>query len=374
MKYGIITFHRAENFGSVLQAWALSRFVKNQDNEAQVIDFDYQYDSKQYRLFRRHLYIKRPQAFIGDLLYLKYNKSRKQKFTEFRSRYLNMTEKTYVYEKNVDEMKELNEQFDGFICGSDQIWNVNCTGVVIPPYFLSFADEKKRKIAYAPSMPSKIESRFHEEVRERVERLDHISVREAGTVSYLKSVCKVSKEITYVVDPTLLIDADAYIKEFGLNQRISEDNTLFIYLLGDNKDIIGQIVEEALHLKEEYGCKIRYIYRRKIKAFKTEEYALGLGPADFLSEIRNARFILTDSFHATVFSMIFKKKFGVYSRPGSESRMISLLESLNLAGNFIPLGSTIDWISNEYPEDFDNRWKSITAHSKKYLIEALNHE
>ncbi len=328
MRIGIITFHKAENFGSALQAYALSMYLKKIGHEVKIIDFEYNFDLRQYNLFRKHLYLKRPQAFAADLLYIRKNRKRKNAFKKFRADFLMLTESTYSYQAS--NLNELNNDFDCFVCGSDQIWNLNCTEVLVPEYFLSFADTGKLKVSFAPSMPTKVQEKFYSELRPLINRLDFVSVREAQTVEYLKKeVGLIDKQIEHFVDPTLLLDDHDYISGFNLKR---EDRHIFVYLLG--KEHISSVIEEANNLQKKTGLPIKYVFMRKITNLNNSEYLFGVGPIEFLNLIYNAEYVLTDSFHATVFSNIFEIKYCAFPREGSSSRMTELVDSLGMNYRF----------------------------------------
>ena len=366
MKIGIITFHKAENFGSALQVYALSSYLEKKGHEVQIIDFIYPDDMKQYRLFRTHIYRKRPKAFFGDLIYLNRNASRKRAFASFWKAYLKLTPNRYVF--GSDAIKETNEMFDAFVCGSDQIWNINCTQIPIPEYFLGFVSEKKKKIAYAPSMPCAINQEFHRQVSDLISRLDWISVREAFTVEYLRNELHIKKPVYKTADPTLLIPAEAYVRTFcGQKQK---GKYIFVYMLGDS-EIMVDIINCALRIKEKTGLMIKYVFIRKIKKFKQDDYCFGIGPDQFLKYIYNADYVVTDSFHATVFSLMFRKTLFVFARKDSELRMKELLGATDMLDRFVDHGYMPE-LQCKYKEDFEEKWRKMITESKAYIDQAIS--
>lgn len=329
-RIGIITFHAAENFGSALQAYALQKILLNYGYKPQIIDFVLDSDMKQYKIFRTYLYLKHPKNIARDIIYLPHTIKRKFKFKDFQNTYLKISGKRFHAGK--DDLAKLNDVYDCFICGSDQIWNLNCTGGMIPEFFLSFVEDNKGKIAYAPSMPREIPSRYYDVVKSAIDRLNYISVRENNTVKYLKDSLNITKSIAKVLDPTLLLNANDYIDGFKL--RKNEEKYIFVYLLYDENECqMDKVVEMALRLSVNEKLNIRYVYMHKIKKLKNGEFLLGIGPREFLDMIYNATYVITNSFHATVFSVLFKKRFCVVERIGSESRMVELLKYLNLQDN-----------------------------------------
>ena len=326
---GIVTFHRAENFGSVLQAFALQTALQNMGCDAWIIDAVLPGDMEQYRLFRTGFYLERPKAFLADLVYFNRNRLRRRRFDAFRKRYFHLSRD--LYQIGRQSLAPLNKNFDAFICGSDQIWNLDCTKGIIPDFFLAFAANDRLKIAYAPSMPEEPGEECLPELNALLNRLDAISVREVRTKAFLEARLQLNQPVFHAVDPTLLLRADDYIQALSL-KSVEEERYIFLYALGSG-EIVRRMAEEALRLKRETGLNVRYVYHRYIRALAGEDYRYGAGPDDFLNLIRGAAYVITDSFHATVFSLLFKVPFHVFARPGSSSRMIELLEAVGMLEN-----------------------------------------
>ena len=133
MKVGIITFHCSYNFGSALQAYALQRAVTSLGNECLIIDYRSR-DYDQYRLF----HFGHPVAMVRDLISFRRNARRRSSFQAFWNNFFCLTAETYSFHDEA-ALSELSAKFDAFVCGSDQIWNLDCTRGVVGPFFLSFA-------------------------------------------------------------------------------------------------------------------------------------------------------------------------------------------------------------------------------------------
>jgi hypothetical protein len=356
----------AENFGSALQAFALEHFLIEIGCQPEIINCIYKADMEKYRLFRTNIYSRRLRALVADVLYFSRNLKRKKSFADFRKRYLTVSDD--MYDMGRDEMSRLNQKYDVFICGSDQIWNLNCTNEFVSEFFLSFAHNEKRKIAYAPSMPSSVPSMYHADIKKAIERLDFVSVREENTIQYLNGEIGIEKEIVHVVDPTLLLESDTYIRTFGLMKHDSK--YIFVYILEDESPLIRQIVDLALETSEETGLQIRYVYSRIIKRFKSGEYMLGIGPTEFLDMIYNASYVITNSFHASVFSIHFEVPFCVFKRKGSQSRMTGLLENLGLQNNLYSEGD-YGWMGSKADSFTKEKAGRMARESKEYLWNSL---
>ena len=367
-KIGIITFHASENFGSALQAFALENILIDNGYNAEIINCILESDMKQYNVFRTHIYLKRPMALLGDFLYLFRNIKRKKSFLIFQNKYLKISYQ--LLRAGKDDLSFLNEEYDVFICGSDQIWNLNCTGRYVPEFFLDFADDSKLKIAYAPSMPSDVSEQYYDNIRKAVERLDAVSVREKYTVEYLRKNVGVRKDIIQTLDPTLLLGAEYYIKAFDLKRN--NEKYIFVYILSGKNDI-KSVVNLAVKTAKETELKIKYVYARRIMDFTGGEYLLGIDPVNFLDLIYNAAYVITDSFHATVFSVQFQKCFCVVPRSGSKSRMIELLEELDLHDNLYSPNNN-QWMESKANEKTRIKLGLLAEKSLNFLKDSLKIE
>lgn len=319
LKIGIITFHCSYNYGSVLQAFSLKTLLEKKKYVVNVIDFIYKKDFEQYNLFRTSVYSKNPKSFIGDILFLKKNYKRKRNFEIFAKKYFNLTKKKYY---NYEDMKELNNEFDIFICGSDQIWNLDCTQGVEPAYFLKFVNKDKLKIAYAPSLAHvKFAKNYDEDLKKAINDLDYISVREESTLPLIQPLTE--KKVSVVLDPTLLLDQKDY--ELIIDQNKNESEYIFVYML----EYSVELVKYCNEFSSKKGIKVIYIANNKFSGIKGEN-AFGIGPDKFLKYIKEAKYVITNSFHATVFSIIFNKKFVTFTTKRSSSRMVDLLDKLGI--------------------------------------------
>ncbi len=365
-RIGIITFHASLNFGSALQAFALQHMLTKAGHHAKIIDFILPSDMRQYRLFQTYIYPVHPKALVRDFLYLFNNIKRKKQFAAFAKAHFALTEPTLYAQK--DDLHRLNEMFDGFICGSDQIWNLNCTGRFVPEYFLDFAADNKIKIAYAPSMPTTVKEMYYPQLRKSIERLDAISVREKQTAVYLQEDVGVEKSIAHVVDPTLLLDAQDYIAHFALSEKKAP--YIFVYILGD---VDAALIDMANRTSQKTGLPIKYVYTKKLSALRKATFALGMGPEEFLQSIYEAAYVITNSFHATVFAVQFHKPMCVFAPPGSSSRMVELLTTLGLENNLYAPDNA-QWMTSHADDRTDEKRRQIASHSLQYLLDALSIE
>lgn len=365
LRIAIITFQYAHNYGSVLQAYALKTLLENKKYKVSVINFIHRGDFEQYKLFRKKYYYKHPWGLVLDVIYLKQNKNRIRNFESFVNENLNLTPKKYF---NSNDMKELNKEFDIFICGSDQIWNLDCTGGVEPAYFLDFADKNKLKIAYAPSLShQKFSKNYNEDLKKALRNIDYISIREKTTLPLIEKLT--DKTINVVLDPTLLLEKEYYEKLLPSNS-LKEEKYIFVYMLEYNRELI----KFCNKYSKEHKIKLIYITNRRYNGISMikGENAFEVGPDRFLEYILNAEIIITNSFHATVFSVIFHKQFIVFKTKRSSSRMKDLLLSLGIKGRIygenLNINNTIDY------SKIDEILSNLRKTSLMYIEKALKRE
>lgn len=329
MKIGILTFHGANNYGSVLQAYALATYLNRNGMDAETLDYYFEHDYRQYNLFRTYQYKGNPKAIVADCLSLLPHMKRKRNFEVFRTQYLKLSSKKM---SSVEELRQIAPRYDAFICGSDQIWNLDCTDGVNDAYFLRFVPRGKRKIAYAPSMGSySLKEKDRELLRESIADLDAISVREASMLDVI-SQTNPERGVETVLDPTMLLTADDY--ECMLKEKTSQERFVFVYILGGSK-AYADILKCAQNMAQQKGCGIRYVIDNKNGGLRFNgKDDSGCSPGDFLTMIRDAEYVMTNSFHATVFSILFHKNFAAFNRGKSTSRITDLLKMLGLEACF----------------------------------------
>ena len=359
MKIGIITFHRAENYGSALQAYALNRYLNENGFHAETIDFQMKQQKQMYRIFTGMNSLQSIMRNALSLLKYKDLKLRKKRFEEFLSNYVRLSKQRYT---DADRLAELNTDYDYFICGSDQIWNYHCVDFC-DTNLLNFVDNKNKCISYAASMGvSAIEDAA---VRSSFKTLLHhfkaISVRENAAKETLEKLLGRHVEVT--PDPVVLIERAGWDRIAP--PRLIKDKYLLCYYIGHIEDMR----EFGRRISRETGFQIVLINKNIRDVFYHNHKFYSAGPREFLSLIKHAEFICTDSFHATLFSLIFHKNFWVFMKQGnvnSNSRIEHILKMVgmqdrmiepNMAQN-IDYSKTIDF-SNIDQELVHYRYKGV---------------
>lgn len=333
MRIGILThFHKSTNYGGVLQAYALCRFLNKQGHDARQI----LYVSRPERVSDARL---TPRVFCQKAverakrrIYGKRNRRIKARleilFSDFRSS-VPHTEREYTRA----DIADANGTFDAFVTGSDQVWNPIWHD---PSYFLDFADGGAKRISYAASVGlSALDGAQRALFQKYLPALDALSVRESAAAPLLSPLAH--EDVSVSVDPTLLLTREDW--DEIASERKMKDGYVFLYALGD--DI--KIRRAAARFAKEKGLMLVTIpdllgkYRgcdRRIRAHAVTDAT----PGDFISLIKHADFVFTDSFHATVFSLLYGRAFFAFPRSGNikmGSRLESLLDMFGCPERFL---------------------------------------
>lgn len=361
IKTGTVTFHRSYNFGAALQAYALQRFQLLHGYDNRIIDFICDYDSRKYKIFRVHLYRQSLKYLVSDLLFAAKNIMRKHAFQCFRNKYMAITPRRY---RSLGETKDLLKDFDALICGSDQIWNKEITGALVPEYFLDFAkDSGKMKIAYGPSTGNpEIQAEDRETFARLLKNLDSISVRERTAAAQMEALS--GKTVAVVLDPVLLLEAGEYDKI--IKPVPVKGAFLFFYELEQNPEMLPF----AAKIADEEGLQIIYYAKKSNPAIRKGINMYRHGPCEFLFYLKNARYVVTNSFHATVFSILFGKQFITFPTKKGRLRMIDFLHTLSLDDRLYSKNADI-----RRPIDYSEAAKRLEQErnaSTGYLLEQLN--
>ena len=286
MKVGILTFHDAHNYGAVLQAYALKKYIKQLGYEVNVINY-------------HHKTI--PDGFPKEN-----NEVRWEKFNKFIKELTNNEQTVYTCEEDLEKLN-----IDFWICGSDQIWNTEITRGFNKGFFLDFETNGK-KISYAVSMGiPNLPKEQEEDFKNSINKLDYISVREETLKQYAEKFT--DKKVTKTLDPTLLLENKDF-DDLILENKYGE--YVLIYALGPDE----RLTKIAKKIADEKNVKIIELNDKKIENYFCDQVS-DAGPMEFLTLIKNAKAIVTNSFHGTIFSIIFGKEFYTITRLNRNSRM-----------------------------------------------------
>lgn len=285
----VITLHQVDNYGTQLQAYATQEKLKQYFDNVVLIDYRRPdtYGKGLVNSFAKSNPVK-ALAFLPTYLLWK------KVFDGFRSKYLNLTEKTYLSES---DFKNFNDFADVYVSGSDQVWNSGWNKGVIPCFYLDFAPDGKPKYAYASSFGrNHLDENEVNQSKKYIDRFDMISVREQSGVDILNNQYGYHNAVQ-IVDPTLAMPA-SFWRSIATKPRVKGDYIL-IYNLNRSKEFDGYADE----LSRRTGLPIYRFCTRVDQVFRNGKSLVVPEILDFVSLVDNAKYVLTDSFHATAFSM-----------------------------------------------------------------------
>lgn len=362
MKIGIMTMHRVQNMGSVLQAYALQYKIQQLGYESELIDYVFPpMDGKQSISWR--------EGYRWMLNFLQGcpHEKKIRKLELFRKEYLRCSEKTY----NRESLHENPPKYDVYFTGSDQVWNPFHVGEDTS-FMLDFVPIDAPRIAYASSFASKeISEPYFSLYAKNLALYQNISVREQSGVDIVKQMT--GKDAEVVCDPTLLLTA----KEWGTIADASDMKIqgayIFVYMMGYMFNPRSCIYKFAESVRQEMNIPVYQFnpytkdrFHRHIKALQ------GMGPADFVNLIRNASFVITDSFHGAAFATIFNiPMIGlIKDEEKGDGRIATLREEVGGKKSIVPVNHSFNlspFIIDQYKCKPD-----LLEHFRNESLEELN--
>ncbi len=330
MKIGISSFHNSINYGAVLQIYALKKNLEKLGGEVSVIDYralNSEYADFSLKKGRQSMGF--PRAFLKFLFYHMFSKklivNKMDKFDDFVSLNFNLTRKYNSIEDFINE-----NNLDIMICGSDQIWNPEITNGFNKMMFGDFNSSTIKKYSYAASVGDvKIINTKNRktEFLELIKNFDAISVREKELAEFITD--NFDENPLVVLDPTLLLDADEYLPIIDTTKL--KEKYVLVYQLSR----YPRVIEIARNLAKEYNLEIIEIINNPFEFPRNKSMLFDVSPSEFLNLIKNAEYVVTNSFHGTAFSIIFKKNFYTVASRLRNSRITNLLDTLGLSDRLI---------------------------------------
>ena len=361
---GIITFHRAENYGSALQAYALNKYIQTTyDTKVETIDYFNKVQESMYKFFQANT---SPLNIIRNLHTLLYYKSLKKKKVAFQNF---ISDNIPLSEFHGDDYKKLQQyahKYDACICGSDQIWNIHCADQD-SVYFLSFATNNK-KIAYAPSLGPIIYGKEETDVfKKYLFSFKSLSVREEDAALFLKNI--LPNPVKIVADPVFLLSKEHWesIASCPIKKKY-----ILCYFIGDDPGMRNF----AKKVQKTTGLPVIVILKnlRDIR-YRFNAYYSG-GPLEFLGLIKNAEYVITSSFHAIAFSIIFRKNFWGFAGNtlNPNNRIINICNITDLKERIL---DAKNWRTCNYDKNIDydrvkHKLDNFIRHSKTFIENALS--
>lgn len=387
MRIALICNYYIYNYGSVLQSYALQRYLQHLGADVDTIAYiDEATSTKQKIAILFHVKAKRidvqnlleklriSRMIANDKNYAKIISNRKKKFDEFVNSNFQLTPKC----RTIADVLQAIKNHEYVILSSDQLWGPE--DILRGYHTLQFIPREVKKIAYATSFGvSHVSTYFQKKIRDFIPEFDHVSVREKSGKELIAQICK--RDVPVLIDPTMLLGAEEW-RNVARQASITglKGEYIFYYSLGKRKDN----VEFVKLLKQEMEAKMVSILHPESYNSPEERiadvYLDGVGPAEFLSLILNAKYIITDSFHASVFSILFRKKFIVIDRyydsdtMSRNSRIETLLQTFHLEERQCKTHN--EQALKVIYKDID--WKNVhialeraRKQSKNYLISAM---
>ena len=352
-KIGIITINDFNNYGNRLQCYAVQHYLENMGYIVENIYNEYNRDS---------FIVSSGKKIIRNMRNFKQRKRiaiRKQNFHEF-NKYIKFSKESII---NGQIDKDLNEKYDFFITGSDQVWNPSDSGRSEID-FLNFASEEKR-ISFSASMGvERLPDDAIEKYKQYLNHFKSISVREEAAKKIVEDLTN-RKDVEVLVDPTMLLTIEEW-EEVSQKPSVNYSSKYILtYFLGGGKER-----EEVIkRIAKKYSCEIIDIYDKNSIFYSC-------GPQHFLNLEKNAFLICTDSFHSAVFSFLFNRPFIVFNRENAKmdmnSRMDTFLSKFGLQQNRYIIDRNLDEYLNL---DYSKGYKILEQEKEKarqFLVRALS--
>lgn len=337
MKIGLITYHYSQNYGAVMQTYATCRALKELGHEVEIVNIRQEEKRK-----LRHI------AFLPKYKW----------FDRFMERFYPPQTSLVT---SLEELKESNFDYDCLLVGSDQVWNPMISGDKCLAYFLFFGNSKMKRISYASSFGisqwPKEKEYLIKDIENALRSFDSVSVREITGQVLLKNVFNVDSQV--VVDPTMLHSGYDEIIE-----NIPQSDRVVCYLLNRTQEQL----KAARFISKDVGCKARIL--TSVYPILGLEYVYPPSIENWIKHIGGAKFVITDSFHGAVFSLLYKRNFIVFAvNNGRNSRLLDLLKSVGLENRYFT--SLLDLKNSDvYKNDID--YSKVTPLIETQRIESLN--
>ena len=368
-KIAIITYHNLNNYGTMLQAYALQKKIEDMKYDVRLIDYslDDKKKTKKDKIFTYLKLLKKNPKRINYYIKRAFNKRNEQlqihKFQEFYKSKMNLTEK-FQTEKS---LISIGDKYDVYIVGSDQTWNPYFE-IASNVYLLSFVGKNKIKASYAPSIGVKyISEEKLAYMKKYLSFFDYLSCRDLNGAKLLSK--KLERKVELVVDPTLLLTNNEWLE---IATEYSNPNKYILcYSLGEKDECRSY----ADYLGEKYGYEVVHIYTNLKCISKGRKILYDVGPAEFVTLISNAEIICTDSFHATIFSINFNKQFYSFCKnediEGSDNqRLKDVLKEYNIENRLVTDVYNVSDDKIKY-EIVNEILENKVKHSMKYLKQIL---
>ena len=372
MRIGVVTTQYASNYGALLQTYALQRYLnENLGQNSEVLAY-YPAHSKEYWKLMPKIDGVKSLILFGLRCIMPWRiYGEKQRFERMRNFLEGEIPLSHAYYSK-KEIEAGECPYDALICGSDQIWNVSRHSKLQDVWFLGLSGngwEKAKRIAYAPSVADPIPVKMKPLVAEKLKAFSAVSVRENVDVAQVSELYE--GKVCHVCDPVFLLSAEQW-RKIEKKPQISEPYIL-CYFLNPSKEA----VEVVRRVKKMTGRKVVQIDINSINKVPTDFDVLDASPEEFVGFIDNAEYVITNSFHCTAFSVLFRKNLFVVKKKTANSRMESLLGKAGISSRLVSLEDVNRMTKKNLIVDYkpgESNFFAFILDSKKFLSDSLGVE
>lgn len=383
MKVALAINYDYHDYGGMLQAFATQRFLTKNGIDSDAINFDNlkgDINKRKWRYFLSNIFdisiVKEKSKLIEKKLKQKSNEKLKSgmaerdaAFDEFCKSHFKVSR---AFESWEDMAKASRNEYDAVVVGSDQLWLPS--NIMADYYTLNWVPQEVKKIAYATSFGiGSIPAKYSKIYSHYLKRIDYLSARETSGQDIIKKLA--GRDVQLVNDPALLLDADGW-NEVISNELLIKEKYVFCYFMGNNPEQRNFVRK----LANKKGLKVVALLHLD-QYIATDEYYIDMAPwhvspADFVNLVKNAECVCTDSFHGTVFSIIYSRPFFTFKRfnkkasLSTNTRITSLLTRLGLMDRLV--------LDMDCEQTFDIDWNKIQSGvsqfrkaSSEYLLNAI---
>lgn len=367
MKIENITIHRNCNYGSVLQTYATQKTFEDLGFECETVDFIRQLDTKSGALKRlknksRKL-SKNPVLLFGAkaVMFISYIKKEKT-FNQFLNKYIHLSSESYY---SNEQLKKKLPKADAYCTGSDQIWNSFWNEGVEPAYYLDFVPDDVFCFSYASSIGQRIEAAEKRTISKMLQKYRYISVRESQSIASLNELGV--KEVVQVLDPTLYRTNDLWTQL--ASDKFKKRKYVVTYNLHHDKKLDAF----ASGLAKEKGLELLNISYNWHDVIRPGKLVWCPSVEEYLGLIRDAEYVIADSFHATAFSIQFHKKFISFYPEKASMRIRDILKKLDISQRGTEGNPNIKDIEVDIDYNaVDNLLNKYRKQDEEYLLTVTN--
>lgn len=369
MNIAILTIHKITNYGSALQTYALQRFLEQNFSNSECTILDYKFPNS-FHLKERYKRMGLLKKYRYKLHRIKNSLSpitiaRKHKFQQFWNEYFHLSH-TFKSQKSILGMN--TKDFDIFLLGSDQVWNTK-TLCGDKAFLFAFLSDTDKCFSYASSFGiSQLSKDFVPLFKKELSKFRSIGVREEKAMEILSSL-GFKDNSRLVCDPTLLLNANEYDSIANESKYKIDEDYILVYCLEYAFCPYPAIRDVVNELQRKYRYKVIFI-DNKVKGVNQNYQVLSsIGPCEFTYLFRNAKIVVTSSFHGTAFSVINRKPFLSIAPREGDSRIGDFLNHLGLNGNMVYNDQNqFDYHDNPYTSDVETKLSAYINASRDFLI------